>query len=268
MKRTTKALWVSALTFFAAAIAFGLASLCSGFHMDEFVQAFEEGKFTVDGSMSWTKDVQDAVTDVFDSGSSFSRIYTDEIKSLKLQTGAIDCRIILTDEDVWRVNGYQLPLRSSCELQGNTLKIDCSRRIWNYIGFGNKQGQLELYIPRDQIIEKIKVDAGAGNIRVEDGMLKCEQLKLDCGVGETDIYLDVGKEVDIDGGVGEIRLTLAGEAEDFNYDIDCGVGSINIDGDHHTNLGGEYKIDNLAEKDLRIDCGVGAVEISFKKQPD
>ena len=60
-------------------------------------------------------------------------------------------------------------------------------------------------------------------------------------------------------------MKLYGEEEDFNYDIDCGIGSIDIGEKRYDSLGAEAKTDHGAEKKVKIDSGIGSVKVWFEK---
>ena len=51
--------------------------------------------------------------------------------------------------------------------------------------------------------------------------------------------------------------------QDYNYKIQCGAGSVNIDGDQYSSLGVERKIDNRAARSMELECGVGTIEVQF-----
>lgn len=95
--------------------------------------------------------------------------------------------------------------------------------------------------------------------------------------------------LDIDGGVGELKLDLSGERDqDLNVDIDCGIGSAmiylpaDIGVSVHINGGigsvnahglykknGVYKNDAFGESDfaitIQIDAGIGSIELKTRK---
>ena len=66
-------------------------------------------------------------------------------------------------------------------------------------------------------------------------------------------------------GVGSIVLKLAGDPEAYNYDLSCGVGSIEINGSTYTALGRSKEIDNNASGDISLDCGVGSIEVEIRE---
>lgn len=264
MKKTTKTLLMAAFAFLIVGAAFGIVSFCLGFEAEAFREAVDDGKLHVVGPSGWSGDVKAWISDLTTGNVEFEDTYTG-VESLKLEIGAADCRIIPYTGNEWKVSGYGLPSRFTCKQSGKTLKIDCSRSGWNLFNFGGDHAVLELYIPKNQCADEIKINTGVGSVETVDGTLICNKLDLDCGVGECIISADIRDKGEIDGGVGSIVLTLAGTEQDYNYEVDCGVGDISIGDGHYSELGGKKKIDNRADRDLDIECGVGSVEIDFSE---
>lgn len=265
MKKSTKTLLMASFAMLIVGAAFGIVSFCFGFEVEAFREAVDEGKFQVIGPSGWSGDVKDWVSDLTTENVEFSESYTG-IDSLDLEIGTAECMIIPYSGKEWKVSGYNLPSRFTCKKSGKTLKIDSSKSGFRFFNFGGDNAVLELYIPKTQCADKIKINAGVGSVGTVDGILVCDELDLDCGVGECVIRADIRKKGEIEGGVGSISLTLVGEEQDYNYDIDCGVGSIDIEDNHYSELGNKKKIDNGADRDLEIDCGVGSVEIYFEEE--
>ena len=63
--------------------------------------------------------------------------------------------------------------------------------------------------------------------------------------------------------MGDAGIELYGKEQDFDYDVDSGVGEVRIGGNHCSDLGSDIKLDHDAEKEIKIDNGVGDVTISF-----
>lgn len=110
---------------------------------------------------------------------------------------------------------------------------------------------------------ELDLETGAGELILDD--FTAGSLSIDCGVGNVDISGTAEDEVDATCGVGSIVLTLAGDPEDYNYDLSCGVGSIEINGSTYTSLGRSKEIDNDASGDISLDCGVGSIEVEIKE---
>ncbi len=267
MKRMTKLLLFLALAFGIAGGAFGIVSLCSGFRMEEFRTALADGRFEVDGVTDWADDAGSFMKDVSAGRINFEETYSD-VESLKLDVGVAKCTLLPSDTKEWKVVGYDVPSRFRCRKSGDTLEVSCRQAFWSFLNFGNKEAEMEIWIPRSQLLKKVQIDAGVGDLYASEESLRCEKLKIDCGVGDCDIWADIEERIEIDGGVGSVELTLVGREEDFNYDIDCGVGSVDVGEHHYSELGSDVKVDNGADKKIEIDCGVGSVAVKFEACDD
>lgn len=284
MKKSTKWLLLAALVFFAAGAAFGIASLCAGFRYSEFERAVEAGEFTfpapgqIRAALSGGRILR---------GKDFGQAY-DGVRSLRLDTGLADCTITLYGGTEWKVSGSGLTSQFRCRQDGDTLRINGGRHFWNLFGAGSeKAGKLEVLIPEDQVLEEARISIGIGRFQAadEENFLRCRELELDCGVGGTVVFADVQEKADVDCGVGSVRLTLAGSREDFDCDIDDGIGSVTVSEQHSQAPHGSQEEEHHGEehqeeenreeghhegrgagKKLEIDGGVGPVEIVFSDQ--
>lgn len=122
--------------------------------------------------------------------------------------------------------------------------------------------------------KNIKLDTGAGEIKAADltadGTLDVElgagessfsrcsaaNVDFDCGAGETTYSGTITGKGKFDGGVGELDISVIGNYNDYDIDIDKGLGEVNVEkGD--TSVAGDKKIP------LKVDCGVGEVNVRF-----
>lgn len=132
------------------------------------------------------------------------------------------------------------------------LRIKSRFNFWNFFDGKRKIGSksvITIYIPEDFVADKVRLDAGAGNIYIDT--LKTEKLDVNAGAGNINGSMIRADEVKLDGGVGDITFE---DAEFSDADIDSGVGNVNIQG----NLYGKNK----------IDCGVGNVTLDLLQSPD
>lgn len=269
MKKSTKLLLILALVFAVCGGAVGIVSVCAGFRMADFQEAYENGTLKIAAPERWKEDAQRIAKQVKASDMDFSGSYT-EIDNLELDIGIADCTIIPTASEEWHVSGSGLPASFFCRQDGNMLEIG------NKKGFGlsiiesifptDGEAKLEIQIPAHQTVEKIRIDSGVGDLEMADGMIRCEELEIDSGVGDSTIRADITDRLEIDGGVGNLDLTLLGAEEDFDYEIDNGVGTVQIGQDKYYEMGSDTKIDNDAEKEIRIDSGVGDVTLRFEEK--
>ena len=124
---------------------------------------------------------------------------------------------------------------------------------------------------------------GAGNMEVESlNAVKNAELRVEAGNMEVngietesaDIVCEAGRfegenvklssNAKIECGAGSVSLDMMHQKEDFNYDLECSVGSISFGDEKCSGLDRERRIENNADKEFDIECSVGAVEIEFE----
>ena len=59
-------------------------------------------------------------------------------------------------------------------------------------------------------------------------------------------------------------MTATGKESDYNYTLDCGIGSLELNGKSYSGLGREQNIDNQASKKIAMECGIGEIELNFE----
>ena len=260
MKKFTKFLCGTALVCLITGFAFCIASICFGFGSGDMEQVMSAG----------SRQFQEAKTLLnrhgFESVSQedveFEDSYTD-IRNLKIDSAVAECVLVPYDGEKIQVTGYHLPTGFICEKSGSTLHIKTSKDVLDYFGFHQETSYLEIRIPESLEFESLEIDAGVGEVSM-DGMVSCGKADVECGVGSCILMLDVREKLDLECGVGEINLVLTGKKRDYNYRLECGIGSIQIDGDSYSELGGKQKLDHGADREIDADCGVGSVSIEFE----
>lgn len=226
----------------------------------------------------------------------------ENVKSIKVKNDLGKLTIKSGDSDKVVIEGNNV--NESFRVEKNAsgvLKIEGKYKVWNFLNFGDsnrKKSSITIYLPKDFKGDQIIIDAGAGNVYIED--LKANKLEIDAGVGDINgknIYAD---RVDLDGGVGEItfknvelndvdinaglgdieieglltgnneidagvgniELDLLNSVDDFNLNVDKGIGDIYIDGDKYSNINWNNK---TAMYKMEINGGIGNVRVNFAK---
>ncbi|MBB2182341.1 DUF4097 family beta strand repeat protein [Lachnospiraceae bacterium MD1] len=128
-----------------------------------------------------------------------------------------------------------------------------------------KRGELqvdagELIVDELVISEKTRFNIGTGHMNIKH--LDAKDVSIDCGVGSVEINGAIYGDNYINCNVGNVKLELDGEEEDYSYDIDAGIGSIRIDGDQYHSIGKRIS-NNNADNNIELECGIGNIEISF-----
>lgn len=107
---------------------------------------------------------------------------------------------------------------------------------------------------------ELSVKVGAGDLKISE--FAAESLKVDCGMGQANLSGDILEDADVDCGMGQITLELRGSRDDYDYDISCGLGSVDVNGENYSTLSVDKEIDNDAGRNVKVSCGMGEVEIT------
>lgn len=222
------------------------------------------------------------------------------IVNLNIKNGVGELSIVKGDSDKVRVTATDVSKDfNAAVISGNELKVSTKTDFWNIFNWGIKvhtKPRITVYLPEGFEARDTVIDAGAGNIRLEDlssekldinagvgyikgNGIKTEELDIDGGVGEitlddvaantTDIDAGVGSiyiqgtlsgRNTIDAGVGDIKLKLNGSTDDYNIKVNPGVGNIYIDGNKYGKMSWNNK---TAENSIDIDGGVGNISVDF-----
>lgn len=249
MKKFTKVCLILAAVLAVAGIAFCIAAVVCGVDYNRL------------RSLSDLKETVDKVVVTGEStGNEFEEEYTG-IQSLELDIGVTDMSITESADDVFRVYGSNLDSAFQCWQDGETLKIESKgkRKLKQNMG-----ERITIEVPEGTVFKKVDLEAGVGSLEAD--MLYCKDLKIECGVGSVTIHGRVDGECEIDGGVGEVVLNLENSEDDFNYDIQCGIGEVILGETSYSGISKEKRIDNQAEWDMDIDCGVGNIMVLFDNE--
>ena len=103
---------------------------------------------------------------------------------------------------------------------------------------------------------------GAGTMNLNDITIGESDFK----VGMGSIFFDgaLNGNVDVECDMGTMEMNLAGKQEDYNYELKCSAGNINVDGQSISGLGSEREIDNGSDNEFNINCSVGNVNVRFQ----
>ena len=128
--------------------------------------------------------------------------------------------------------------------------LSCQRLTLN-LGAGNVQ------LDHLQVSQEAEIEGGAGKIVIANGSVN--GLDLDMGVGTLEMTAALSGDCDLNLGVGKSVLTLLGTQDDYQIEIEKGVGSITVDGKSVSDYGSGGNSSNHIE----IEGGVGAIELNF-----
>ena len=126
-----------------------------------------------------------------------------------------------------------------------------------------EMGAGTVYLNRDIETEKLSVEMGAGEFESKNPVT-AREADLEIGTGSMTFADLSARKTDGECGLGELDLTLTGTQEDYNYDLECGVGNLDVGSDSYSGLGREKSISNTgADRKVDLECGMGNVSVNF-----
>ena len=274
----------------------GDASVSIGADRFHGYDMFDHGLFKFEGSTHYS---DESDTPEMTGTTNEMNVVAADIHELELTLHNCEFEILSSADDQIRVeieDGKE-EFFSVREKEG-TLHINDIRKREKSI----KSVYVKLWIPSDLVFDRVNMTIGAGDITIDRlaadtidieggaGKIKAETLiannELDAEIGagefyiteatlgETDIDCGVGRfeigsctlngNAEISGGVGDVNIGIVGEKEDFNYELSCGMGELDVFDESYTSLGKDKEIDNGARYTISLECGVGRVNVYRK----
>ncbi len=220
------------------------------------------------------------------------------VESLDISNATGNMYLVVGDS--FRVEAENVLDSFQAEVYGDgTLFIseqDKKYRWFNIFSFGRNKSNITIYLPEDFLAETAKLEIGAGDLQID--RLNADYLDIDAGVGDIKGEHLTAEKVRIDGGVGDLKLAdinfidaniqcgigdmelngilkgdnkldcgigdidleLTGSKEDYNFNLDSGIGTIRVNGEKVS----EENQDKNAEHSIKVDGGIGSVNIDFK----
>lgn len=169
-------------------------------------------------------------------------------------------------------------------MHGGKLEIEAEEKDrFRSLAADHTSDELTLFIsiPQDTEMEEITADVGAGYLEMTGISAKklsvsadagkadisgfsAERLEAECGAGQLVLEGGASEKAKLECGAGEVIYTVPGVREDYNYEMECDVGKIEIGGDSYSGLGVERKEDNGSPHLIEAECRMGRIEILFR----
>lgn len=107
------------------------------------------------------------------------------------------------------------------------------------------------------IQNKSYLTVGAGEMIID--MLNAKDISIENSVGYLKASGNILGDSYVKSDFGGIKLCINGEKTDYNYDIDCNVGSVKIDGYRYT----DTTIHSDAKNNFFLECDVGSITLDY-----
>lgn len=298
MKNRWKIFWIVCGAVGGLGIAFCLVGLCLGATFSGLKEVYDwpyverTSDFSVDASEYYD---EDGYYDYDEEEYHEEALYEDHahhsvsgesndgytgIRELDVEVGRAAVVIREFEGAGIQVDGSQLNSRQNfqCKQDGEELKIEV---MGDRSEVSPNEGTVYIYVPRDSTFAEVSLEVGAGILEIETmkassvdiavgageviaERVQANELSVECDAGVVELSGKVEREADFTCGIGSMTLTLDGKQSDFNYELECGVGSIQLGDSDYSGLYREQVVNNRQDRKIDVECGVGSIEIDFR----
>lgn len=195
------------------------------------------------------------------------------IREIEVDAAALELHVGVTQDDSVKVL-IENSTQAECYQEGEKLVIES-----DYKWLTKEAGTVWLYLPETQLSKAdIHADAGAIYIRkicavelevsVDAGeavieSFEAQSAEFECGAGRIEATGKAWQELSAECGAGELSLDLDGVKEDYDYDLECSVGEILIDGVGYSGIANHHKHSHGTGKRMQLECGIGSISVDF-----
>lgn len=284
MKKGTKGMLIAAGAFAVAGIGFCIGGISvaavetGGNVFDQAGQLLQDNDYPLAGLIHWGN-VQYHSSDIDWDALDGNTVDMDFASDLEISLKYDELLIQEYDGDKIRVNVAN-DAKNDVVVKETSGKITITD---TRSGNVKKKKQIKVIVPSGKDFDTISLGVDMGTIDLECD-LKVQELSVEVGAGEFSGYgnitaaycdLQVGagtididqldiQKLNADCGAGEIDMVVTGKEKDYNYDLSCGMGEINLEDSEYSGIGIEKNISNEgARKDMVLECGMGEIDVEF-----
>ena len=284
MKKGTKGMLIAAGAFAVAGIGFCIGGISvaavetGGNVFDQAGQLLQDNDYPLAGLIHWGN-VQYHSSDIDWDALDGNTVDMDFASDLEISLKYDELLIQEYDGDKIRVNVAN-DAKNDVVVKETSGKITITD---TRSGNVKKKKQIKVSIPSVKEFDTVSLGVDMGTIDLECD-LKVQELSVEVGAGEfcgyvnitaanCDLQVGAGtididqidvQKLNADCGAGEIDMVVTGKEKDYNYDLSCGMGEIDLEDSEYSGLGIEKNISNEgARKDMVLECGMGEIDVEF-----
>lgn len=244
MKRFTKIALIIAGIMVGIGVICMIVSFAMGMTGETFIDMVNDGKFSFGDTQIFEAVVDEGSVEI-DSPCSCLEV---ELSAGTLEISYSDVeKIQIFHENVKNFEAY---------VDDEVLHIEADKRV------NNSDGIVVITIPQGERFVEADIELGAGQADI-DG-LQADALNIEVGAGQANITnLDVNQFY-VETGAGKVCAELVGSMDDYNCNLECGIGEIRVGNESFRGLGSHKKIQHHdSKRSIDAECGVGQIEIDF-----
>lgn len=295
MRRFTKGMLVAAGIFGTVGVGLIIAGVVMGANISDMeIPGFirEKIEWVEESAADEHHDLKEIQNATNDSGSASTMtvqkkeadVYDLQYQPLNFEFELRSDELILEEGDSYQVYVYEDDGNDvTVKEDRGTLKIISKRKKSDAASAQNYR--IRVLYPKDVTLDELEIELGAGQILFDrdvetktlnlelgageftnSGAITTREADLEVGAGNMELYDLSAKEINGECGVGDMTLSVTGESADYNYDLECGIGTISIDAESYSGFAKEKHISNGADRSVDLECGMGNISVDFTEK--
>lgn len=203
----------------------------------------------------------------------------EDIKRIHLDIAAANCNILVSDNQ-------QIIVKASdrnnikATLKNGNLRIERETQI-----FDKHHCDIDIYLPKDMILDVFDFESAAGNVRIESpicaeqftmqagaskiqaiGSIKADIVDIEVGAGMIHLNQLDSEKVQIETGAGQTVIGLCGQKDQYNVKIESAAGKVQFGDEAHEGVAKIYENHPKdAHRHIQIESALGEVIINFEE---
>ena len=272
----------------------GIGLCIGGVAMGATITGFDLSRYGVNTTVNTT--IKKVAKSAWTTGSDVWDEDWDEISRLEPTETDKDKEVFETDPSADLEFSLSAGELSFQPYDGDRIRIEVSGEKKDKVRVGKDDGSLVLETtgrtqdrkilvsyPQSYTFDETSIEIAAGTVTLEDGFntgeldvsvaageftntgrLTAREVSIEVGAGNVELSELDTKELEADCGVGNIELNISGRETDYNYEISCAAGEVEIGGSSYSGIGHSKEITNPnAKGDMELNCGVGNITVTF-----
>lgn len=276
MKKGWKTFWIVSLIIFCIGVGFCIAGTALG----------ATWEMVANHTPGWISFGNGADHEVAISGTKAEKVSANALEqtftgihSIKVDAELVELQILTTEDNdgiTVKFDDEKFASKVNCYKEGSELIVKSNSKI----EINDVAETIWIYIPENSL-RNVDIDVQAGTIYIENliansldvnveageaviQQFKVQEAEFECGAGRIEAFGNVERDLDASCGAGEILLSLNGKKEDYNYEVECGIGEVLIGDESHSGIGTTDRHSHGASKEMNIECGIGSVTVEFE----
>lgn len=128
--------------------------------------------------------------------------------------------------------------------------------------FNKYTSKITIYVPNNYVFDNTTINLSAGKVTIEG--IDTNNCTLRVGAGELKYKGKIQNNLKVDCGAGNVEVELKGDEEDYNYDVDVGMGQIEINDTSYAGIAIQKNIDNDSNNLIELKVGAGNIKIEIE----